>query len=261
MGLGDVQRRARARAKVCYARVSSAHQRPDLQRQIEYLQAQKPGYEIISDVGSGLNWNRRGYRALLERVHAGDIEEVVVTFKDRMCRFGFELVEWIFRKADTRIVVLSQSAPAESAAEQQHELAEDLLAVTNFFVARNNGRRAAQFRRERKERERATEEEGAQVADGPQEHKTGNSQEKTRGTGDQNASVKRKRPAQETEISSKSHRTKASSQHPARVSAQDIQDAAVPHERTSQCCFANGSGRRGGPITSASLPSITICAQ
>src|SRR5262249_35230234 len=86
------------KAKVCYARVSSEHQQGDLQRQIADLQRRFPNHEIISDIGSGLNWKRRGLTSLLERIHAGRIEEVVVTRKDRLCRFGLELVEWIFTK-------------------------------------------------------------------------------------------------------------------------------------------------------------------
>lgn len=69
------------KAKICYARVSSEHQRDDLERQIANLRQYYPEYEIISDIGSGLNWKRRGFVALLERIHTGGIEEVVVTRK------------------------------------------------------------------------------------------------------------------------------------------------------------------------------------
>ena len=69
------------KTKVCYARVSSEHQRDDLERQIENLRQHYPEYEIVSDIGSGLNWKRRGFVALLERIHTGGIEEVVVTRK------------------------------------------------------------------------------------------------------------------------------------------------------------------------------------
>ncbi len=137
--------------KVCYARVSSEHQRGDLERQISDLQQQFPTYEIIRDIGSGLNWKRKGFSSLLERVYKGEIQEVVVTHKDRLCRFGYELVEWIFQKAGTKIVVLSHSE--RSTINDSQELAEDLLAITTVFVARNNGLRAGQKRRERKQRE------------------------------------------------------------------------------------------------------------
>jgi predicted site-specific integrase-resolvase len=78
---GDNQTRPTQKAKICYARVSSEHQRGDLERQIANLRQHYPEYEIVSDIGSGLNWKRRGFVALLERIHAGGIEEVVVTRK------------------------------------------------------------------------------------------------------------------------------------------------------------------------------------
>jgi len=73
------------KAKVCYARVSSEHQRGDLERQIADLRKHYPGHEIISDIGSGLNWKRKGFISLLERVYSNGIEEVVVTRKDCLC--------------------------------------------------------------------------------------------------------------------------------------------------------------------------------
>jgi hypothetical protein len=72
---------SRKKAKICYARVSSEHQRNDLEWQIANLRQHYPEYEIVSDIGSGLNWKRRGFVALLERIHTGGIEEVVVTRK------------------------------------------------------------------------------------------------------------------------------------------------------------------------------------
>ena len=69
------------KAKICYARVSSEHQRDDLERQIANLRQYYPKYEIVSDIGSGLNWKRRGFVALLERIHTGGIKEVVVIRK------------------------------------------------------------------------------------------------------------------------------------------------------------------------------------
>ena len=78
---GDNLTQLTQKAKVCYARVSSEHQRGDLERQIANLQQHYPEYEIVSDIGSGLNWKRRGFVALLERIHAGEIKEVVVIRK------------------------------------------------------------------------------------------------------------------------------------------------------------------------------------
>lgn len=87
--------------------------------------------------------------SILEQVYDGIVEEVVVAYKDRLCRFGFELVEWIFKKSGTKLVVLSQTERNEE--NDSRELAEDLLAITTVFVARNNGLRAGQNRKRRKE--------------------------------------------------------------------------------------------------------------
>jgi putative resolvase len=149
------------KAKILYARVSSEKQRPDLERQIQDLrQAIHPYqqlYKVIQDVGSGLNWQRRGFQALLERVHKGEIGEVVVFHKDRLCRFGFELVEWIFAKAGVKLVVLGQdlASQLDDDAREQQELAEDLLSIVTVFVAKNNGRRSAAHRKRRKQEEKA----------------------------------------------------------------------------------------------------------
>lgn len=81
--------REREKKKVCYARVSSSKQKRDLERQIENLKKHYPDHEIISDIGSGVNYRRKGFQAILERVYSGDnIGEVVITHKDRLCRYG-----------------------------------------------------------------------------------------------------------------------------------------------------------------------------
>ena len=136
-----------ARASVIYTRVSSQHQKADLERQVQDLKQAYPNHQVVQDVGSGLNWKRRGLLSLLEQCHQGNVQEVVVAYRDRLCRFGLELLEWIFHKYDVRLVVHSKD---ESTSSPSQELAEDLLAVSNFFVARNNGQRAGQKRRERK---------------------------------------------------------------------------------------------------------------
>jgi predicted site-specific integrase-resolvase len=134
--------------RVAYARVSSHHQQKDFERQIEYLQQECPDYEIVSDIGSRLNWKRRGLLSILEEAHNGLVQEVVVTHRDRLCRFGFELLEWLFEKYKVKLVVLSSLSKEQGeSAGEYNELAEDLLAVTNFFVARNNGLRSAHNRR------------------------------------------------------------------------------------------------------------------
>lgn len=143
---------SKPRIKVCYARVSSEKQKEDLDRQIQFLQNSFPHHQIFHDIGSGLNWKRKGFTSLLDKVYDKLIEEIVVSYRDRLCRFGFELIEWICEKSGTKIVVLNTPVCSELREGESHtsELAEDLLAITTVFVARNNGLRSASNRRNRR---------------------------------------------------------------------------------------------------------------
>jgi len=129
-------------ATACYARVSSHKQKDDLQRQVEWLAARYPDAEIVRDVGSGLNFNRKGLRALLERCLSGEQLTVVVAHQDRLCRFGFELVRWIIERNGGKIVVLGKSAKCSPF----DELTQDLLSILGVFSARMHGLR--KYRRE-----------------------------------------------------------------------------------------------------------------
>jgi predicted site-specific integrase-resolvase len=139
----------KSRKVICYARVSSNHQKEDLNRQLQTLQEHFPQADIIQDICSGLNFRRKGLETLLERVCSNTCSKVVVTYKDRLCRFGIELLEWIFKKHNVEFLVLHKNYEIEGSST---ELAEDLLSITNFFVAKNNGIRSAKYRRERKEK-------------------------------------------------------------------------------------------------------------
>jgi predicted site-specific integrase-resolvase len=135
----------REREKVAYARVSSLHQKEDLNRQITDLRNNFPGHRIISDIGSGINFKRKGMQTILELAMSEKLEEVVVMHRDRLARFGVELFETIFSKTGTRLVVFGKDST-----DSQGELAEDLLAITTVFVARHNGARSATNRKRRK---------------------------------------------------------------------------------------------------------------
>lgn len=123
--------------RICYCRVSATKQKGDLQRQIEFMRQRYPGYEIISDVGSGLNYNRKGFKTILDAAYEGDIAELVVAFKDRLCRFGFDMVKYIIEeKNDGRLVVLNNRDVSP-----QQELVEDLTSIIYSFGGRLHGLR------------------------------------------------------------------------------------------------------------------------
>ncbi len=125
-----------------YCRVSSPAQKPDLERQAQYLRECYPGVEIIQDVGSALNYQRKGLKSLLGRCLRGEKLTVVVAHKDRLVRFGFELIAWIIRECGSELVVLSGDKR-----EPERELAEDLLAIVHVFACRRYGRRNYQSKK------------------------------------------------------------------------------------------------------------------
>ncbi len=90
---------------VLCARVSSNKQRDDLDRQIDYLSSHYPGCEVIDetsfvlDIAGGINFRRKGLRAILERSLSGDQLTLVVAHRDRLVRFGFELIEWLIERS------------------------------------------------------------------------------------------------------------------------------------------------------------------
>jgi predicted site-specific integrase-resolvase len=119
-----------------YARVSSSKQKQDLERQVAFLRDKYPDHSVVKDIGSGLNNKRRGFLKLLEQSRQGKVGEVVVSSKDRMSRFGFDLVEWVFTQNGTSLVVLDHE---DKTPEQ--ELTEDILSVLQVFACRHFGRR------------------------------------------------------------------------------------------------------------------------
>ena len=127
----DVQKQ-----KICYCRVSSTHQKNDLQRQKEYLKSKYPDYRIIQDIGSGINWKRSGLKTILELAMQKKLDTVVVAHRDRLCRFAFELIQWILEKNEVKLVVLN-----ESICSTEQELAEDLLSIIHVFSCRQMGKR------------------------------------------------------------------------------------------------------------------------
>jgi predicted site-specific integrase-resolvase len=130
---------------ICYCRVSSQKQKEDLVRQREFIQERCPGQEIISDIGSGINFKKKGIQKLINLVLNDEIETITISDKDRLCRFGYELLEQICQHFGTKILVLH--APKQPDCER--ELADDLLTICNVFVAKKNGKRAARNKRER----------------------------------------------------------------------------------------------------------------
>ena len=131
-----------------YVRVSSSKQKDDLERQICYLQNKFPNHTVIKDIGSGLNYKRKGLLRLLALSNKGLVKSVTVASKDRLCRFGFELIEWMLKENGSEIVVLDK---VDKTPEQ--EFTEDILAILQVFSCRWNGKRKYSIKNKKGETE------------------------------------------------------------------------------------------------------------
>ena len=138
---------------IIYCRVSSRKQSADLERQKELLIKAFPTAEVIADIGSGLNYKRPGFSKLVRRICRDEISRVVVTFRDRLLRFGYELFKQLCDEHSTQLMVYGFGKDVESGHHSEthddSELKEDLLSIVNVFVARNNGKRSAFLRKQR----------------------------------------------------------------------------------------------------------------
>ena len=123
--------------KICYCRVSSRKQMDDLDRQKDFFRNKFPTHILVTDVGSGINWKRKGLTTILDKAMHGDISEVVVAHRDRLCRFAFELLEWIFERNGVKLVVLNEEKDHSS----DKDLTDDILSIIHVYSCRKMGKR------------------------------------------------------------------------------------------------------------------------
>ena len=123
-----------------YARVSSKKQSDDLERQVNnlktYLDSKYTDYEIITDIGSGINYTKPGLKKLIEKINRKEVDLIVVLYKDRLLRFGFELVEYFAELNNVKIEVLDKIDK-----NQDQELVEDLVQIIAAFSCKIQGKR------------------------------------------------------------------------------------------------------------------------
>ena len=123
-----------------YARVSSKKQSDDLERQVNnlktYLDSKYTDYEIITDIGSGINYTKPGLKKLIEKINRKEVDLIVVLYKDRLLRFGFELVEYFAELNNVKIEVLDKTDK-----NQDQELVEDLVQIVTLFSCKIQGKR------------------------------------------------------------------------------------------------------------------------
>jgi putative resolvase len=130
------------RATLCYARVSSHEQKEDLARQIAVLEtfcaARGWTYEVLQDLGSGLNYQKKGLKKLIKAICSGSVGRLIIAHKDRLMRFGAELIFAICESFGTEVVIINASEDSTF----EDDLVQDVLEIITVFSARLYGSRS-----------------------------------------------------------------------------------------------------------------------
>lgn len=121
---------------ICFCRVSSSKQKEDLERQIKFMKDKYPSYEIIKDIGSGINLNRDGLKKIIDLAISGEINELVIAYKDRLARFGYDMVERLIKDYSNGKIIVVNKDEEETSTE---ELTKDIVSIMNVYVAKING--------------------------------------------------------------------------------------------------------------------------
>ena len=136
-----------SRPTIAYARVSSHDQKKDLERQVKVLEMYCAShgwqYDVISDLGSGMNYKKKGLADLLDRIVTDKAGRLVLTHKDRLLRFGAELVFALCETKGVEVVIINRGDDRSF----EEELASDVLEIVTVFSARMYGARSHKNRK------------------------------------------------------------------------------------------------------------------
>jgi len=125
------------RKNVIYCRVSSHDRKEDLERQAAFLKERYPTYELIQDIGSGINFKRKGLQKIIEYAIDNKLNEVVITYKDRLCRIGFDMIEFLITKYSNGVITIL-NAQEES---RHEEITKDLIEIITVYSSKIHGTR------------------------------------------------------------------------------------------------------------------------
>jgi excisionase family DNA binding protein len=137
----DIINPSRNKLHIAYARVSSHEQKKDLETQSKRLELIIDQYEhkmLISDLGSGLNYNKSGLKKLINLIVNSKIHTLYLTHKDRLLRFGSELIFSLCKKFGTKVVIVD----AVQSISFEQELAQDVIELMTVFSAKLYGKRS-----------------------------------------------------------------------------------------------------------------------
>lgn len=140
-------KRKNLKLAIAYARVSSQDQKDDLQRQIDnismYCTARGYQFRVISDLGSGLNYSKKGLLELIELICSNEIDRIVVNYKDRLIRYGYEIIEEVCKHHNVTIEVINNTEDKT----YEEELVEDVLSIITVFSSRLYGSRSHKIKK------------------------------------------------------------------------------------------------------------------
>lgn len=126
---------------VAYCRVSTKSQKDELEKQVEnvksYMYAKGYSFEVITDVGSGINYKNKGLQKLISLINSNQVTKVVILHKDRLVQFGFELIQLLCDLHDVKIEIIDNS---EQSGDE--ELADDLIKIITVFANKLYGSRS-----------------------------------------------------------------------------------------------------------------------
>lgn len=123
---------------IIYCRVSSYDRKEDLKRQVEFLKNKYPLYEVITDIGSGINFKRNGLKKIIKYAISNELNEVVVTYKDRLCRIGYDLIEFIFKDYSNAKIIIENTEEKNI----NEEITQDLIEIITVYSSKLHGRRS-----------------------------------------------------------------------------------------------------------------------
>lgn len=130
---------------VAYCRVSTKSQKDDLEKQVEnvksYMYAKGYSFEVITDIGSGINYKNKGLRELISLINSNQVTKVVILHKDRLVGFGFELIGLLCDSHNVKIEIIDNSEQSN-----EEELTDDLIEIITVFANKLYGSRSKKTR-------------------------------------------------------------------------------------------------------------------
>ena len=140
--VGACEQKCLKKVTIGYCRVSTNDQKEDLDRQIDvisqYCIANGYRFKIITDIGSGINYNKKGLKEIIRAICNYEVERIVINYKDRLIHFGFELIEQLCEQFDVEIEIINNTETVS----YEEELVQDVLSIITVFSSKLYGSRS-----------------------------------------------------------------------------------------------------------------------